>query len=351
MEYVAGIEKRKGNIASFVWLAGTDEKISVLPDVFDINKILLNVENGTLDLRTGELREHRKDDLITKIAPVVYDKTAKCPKWDRFFCQIMQGDVDMMNFLKMAVGVSLTGMVQEQLFFILYGLGMNGKSTFLDVIMHLLGDYGLSTPVDTFLTKRNDQIPNDVARLKGARFVSAIETPEGRRLNESLIKAITGGDTITARFLHAEFFDFRPEFKLWIGTNHKPVVKDSSFAMWRRVRLVPFNFAVSEDEKNPNLKAELIEELPGILNWALDGCMAWQIKGSLETPTPVKEATEAYKSDMDIVNAFLSECCVFEPTAKLKAKVLYETYKNWCDENGEKIVTQTTLDELKIGWI
>ena len=342
MSYVSSIE-RSGKIHSMIRLASTDGQVAVTPDVFDTHKMLLNVANGTIDLKTGELREHRRADLITKIAPVVYDQTATCPQWIKFLSQIMQGNQDLLDFLKMAVGMSLTGITRDHLFFIFYGMGMNGKSTFLDTIMELMGEYGLSTPVDTFLTKRNDQIPNDVARLKGARFVSATESPEGRRLNETLIKAMTGGDVITARFLHAEFFDFHPEFKLFIGTNHKPVVKDNSFAMWRRVRLVPFNFTVSEEDKNPNLKAELRNELPGILNWALDGCTAWQVVGELKTPAPVKEATEEYRSDMDVISDFIGECCIKEPMAEMKAKILYDTFKKWCEESGEKTITQTAL--------
>ena len=339
MSYVASVEDRS-RILAMIRLSSSDAAVAIVPDVLDAHPLLFNTLNGTVDLTTGELRDHDKTDLITKITPIELDPKAKCPKWNAFLTEITEDDAGMLAFLKMAVGWSMTGVLRDQMFFVLYGLGQNGKSTFLDTVMSMMGEYGQPTPVETLLTRRNETIPNDLARLKGARFVSAIEAQEGKRLNESLIKSITGGDIISARFMRQDWFDFAPEFKLWLGTNHKPVIKDSSMAMWRRVRLVPFNYQVPDEKINKNLKNELHEELPGILNWAIDGCLAWQIQGGLEMPDKVQEATNSYKSDMDVIEAFLSDTCVIEPLASLQASVLFGEYKNWCEENNERVCSQ-----------
>ena len=342
MTYVAGCERRT-RLDAMVVLAASDPTVAITPDCLDRHPFLLTVQNGTLDLRTGDLRSHAREDLITKLSPVTFDPSATCPRWDSFVAEIMSGDSELVAFLKTSTGYSLTGDTGEQCFFVPYGLGGNGKTTFLEVLIELAGDYGMHTPTETLMATRGDGIPNDIARLKGARFVAAIEAQEGRRLSESTIKALTGGDTITARFLHAEFFDFRPEFKLWLGVNHRPVIKDTSPAMWRRVQLIPFRYTVPEDKRDKNLKAALLAELPGILNWAMDGALTWQINGSLQSPAAVREATAEYRSEMDTIAAFLEDRCVIEPRASLSAKDLYAAYLDWCSENNEKAASQRTL--------
>ena len=342
MSYVAGCERRT-RIEAMVALAASDPAIAITPDCLDCHPFLFNVANGTIDLKTGDLRPHSRQDLLTKRSRVAFDLAAKCPRWDSFMSEIMSGDDALIAFLKTAAGYSLTGDTSEQCFFVPYGLGGNGKTTLLEVIMELAGDYGMYTPTDTLMATRGDGIPNDIARLKGARFVAAIEAQEGRRLSESTIKALTGGDTITARFLHAEFFDFVPQFKLWMGVNHRPVIKDTSPAMWRRVQLIPFLYTVPEEKRDKNLKAELLAELPGILNWAIDGCLTWQIRGSLDSPSAVREATAEYRSEMDVIAAFLADRCILESSARLSARALYESYSQWCSESNERAVSQRTL--------
>lgn len=218
--------------------------------------------------------------------------------------------------------------------FILHGTGRNGKSTLLEVVRALLGDYAMRTPTSTLMTKRGEGIPNDIARLKGARFVSASESEDGRRLAESLIKDLTGGDTISARFLRAEFFDFRPEFKVFLATNHKPGIRGTDDGIWDRVRLIPFDVRILDDQLDPHLLSKLTKELPGILNWAIRGCLDWQSDG-LGMPPVVAEATEAYRSEQGVLAMFIIDRCVVHPRASCGATTLYAAYKEWCEETGE----------------
>jgi len=328
-------------IRAMTELLKTEPGIPVLPEELDQDPWLLNCQNGTLDLRTGELRSHDRRDLITKLAPVVYDPNATCPEWFRFLDRIMAGRADLVTFLQRAVGYALTGLTDERVLFILHGSGANGKSTFLETIALLLGDYAARTTADTVLARDRDAIPNDIARLRGARFVYASEAEEGRRLAEARIKDLTGGDTITARFLHQEWFEFRPEFKLWLGTNHKPVIRGTDPAIWDRIRLVPFDVRIPESERIPRreLMARFEAELPGILAWSVRGCLEWQ-KHGLGMPAEVREATGAYRAEMDVLAQFLEECCIVNPLAKAKAGDLYRAYSEWCEANGERPLSQ-----------
>jgi putative DNA primase/helicase len=312
------------------------------PSAFDRDPYLLNVLNGTIDLKAMQLREHRREDNITKLAPVEFDPAARCPLWEAFLERIFDGNHALISFLQRAVGYALTGDTREQCLFILWGTGANGKSTFVTTIQAILGDYALQTPTETLLAKRTEYIPNDIARLKGARFVSAIESAEGRKLNEPLIKQMTGGDKISARFLHREWFDFYPEFKIFLATNHKPVIRGTDHAIWRRIRLIPFTVTIPEPEQDKELSRKLLAEASGILNWALEGCLAWQ-HGGLGVPDEVKEATEEYRSEMDVLAAFLADCCIVDPNARVLNKELYTAYESWCRENGEEPLGQRSL--------
>jgi putative DNA primase/helicase len=332
-------ESRSG-IESMVVLAQTETAIPVRPDDLDAAPWSLNVLNGTLDLRTGHLRNHHREDLLTKLAPVTYEPKAKCPTWLAFLDRVMAGDKDLVRFLQRAVGYSLTGSAREQCLFILYGTGANGKSTFLGTISQLLGEYASSTPTETLLVKTGGGgIPNDVARLKGARFVSAIEAEDGRRLAEALIKQMTGGDTMTARFLYGEFFEFLPEFKIFLAVNHKPLIRNTDHAIWRRIRLVPFTVTIPEAERDKDLPEKLRRELPGILTWAVQGCLDWQREG-LGMPAAVQRATAEYRAEMDVLDQFLAERCEVAAspadTRRLRVKVsrLYAAYEEWCTAAG-----------------
>ena len=295
-------------IKSMITLAKTEPEVVVRLDELDRDPWLLNLNNGTLDLSTGELKPHSRKNLITKLIPIDYYPDAVCPTWLGFLERITDGNTELIRFLQKAIGYSLTAITREQCFFILYGNGANGKSTFLNMLSALLGDYGRQTRTETLLVKRGDQIPNDIARLAGSRFVCAVETENGRRLAEGLIKQMTGCDRMTARFLHREFFEFEPTFKLWLAVNHKPKVRGSDHAVWRRIRLIPFTVTIPEAERDSDLSAKLRVELPGILAWSVKGCELWQSNG-LKPPKTVAAATEDYRKEADVIAAFLDEAC------------------------------------------
>jgi putative DNA primase/helicase len=321
-------------IAGMIDLAKSEPSIPITQDQLDADPWLLNVENGTLDLRTGALRTHRREDLITKLAPVTYDPTATCPRWEAFLEKIMAGDEDRIRYVQKALGYALSGDTREQCFFILHGTGANGKTTLTAVVAKVAGGYSQHTPTETLLVRRSDTIPNDVARLHGARLVTAAEAECNRSLAEALVKQLTGGDKIAARFLHGEFFEFTPSFKLFLAVNHKPGIKGTDHAIWRRVRLIPFDVTIPQDEQDRTLPEKLEAERPGILRWLVEGCLAWQLEG-LEPPAAVTAATADYRDEMDTVGAFLDECCVRDAETQTLAKRLYDTYKRWCDEHGE----------------
>ena len=334
-------------LRAMISLVSTQAGVPVLPEQMDRDSLLLNCLNGTIDLRTGRLRPHSRDDLITKLSPVDHNPDASCSRWLQFLLEIMDGDEEMVGFLQRMVGYSLTGDTREQCLFFLHGVGSNGKSTFLKTIGSVLGDYAMWTPVDTLLTKRGDTIPNDVARLAGARLVCAAEADEGRRLAEGLVKQMTGDDKIPARFMRAEWFEFEPTFKIFLAANHKPVIRGTDYAIWRRIKLIPFEvkfFGEDEDgepKKDLGLSEKLLGELPGILAWAVKGCMAWQVNGLME-PARVKAATAEYKSELDIIQAFIDERCVVGMSQyRVQASALYNEFKTWCSDSGERDITRT----------
>ncbi|WP_117161261.1 phage/plasmid primase, P4 family [Paraliobacillus sp. X-1268] len=300
----------------------------------------LNCTNGTVDLRTGELLQHKREFLITKNTHIQYDAKAECPNWINFLHNIFRNEdgelkQDLIDFIQKSIGYALTGDTNEQVAFFLWGTGRNGKSTLINTIKDLLGDYSKQTNSDTFTSKINEGgINNDIARLHGSRFVSAVESEDGQKLSESLIKQLTGGELITARFLRREFFEFMPEFKLFFTTNHKPIVKGDDEGIWRRIRLIPFNYTIPKEEVDKHLPEKLQNELPGILKWAVDGCLKWQQEG-LGEPDEVKNATDEYKEEMDLLSSFLEECCVKNPDAKVQVNMLHKKYMVWAEENGE----------------
>jgi putative DNA primase/helicase len=325
-------------IESAVKLARSEPGIPVTPDALDANPWLLNVANGTLDLRTAELRAHRREDLLTKMTNITYDPGATCPLFERYLEEILP-DPELRSFLQRAIGYSLTGEVGERCFVILYGTGRNGKTVLLETLRALVGDYGLNTDVDTLAPKKNGGENRGIARLKGVRFTSASEAEEGQRLAASLIKRLTGGDQITARELYAEQFDFEPTHKIWLATNHRPIVPGDDQAVWDRIRLVPFLVRIPEDAQDKNLKQKLRSELPGILAWAVRGCIEWQRDG-LGIAEAVTVATDDYRSEMDSFGAFIAERCVVDAEAWSAAAALYAAYVSWIEEVGERAVSK-----------
>lgn len=315
-------------------------------DDFDKHKYLFNVENGTIDLKTGKLKTHDRELNLTKLANVEFDENAKCPVWLTFLNQIFKGDKDLIEYMQRLIGYSLTGDISEQGMYFLVGGGSNGKSTFVNTIKKIAGDYGTQTNSETFIKRKNDGANNDIARLAGSRFVSAVESEEGEKLQESLVKTITGGEPITARFLRQEYFEFLPEFKVFFTTNHKPVIGGVDDGIWRRVKIIPFTLSLKPHERDKKLEEKLSFEMPGILNWAIEGCLKWQQSG-LKEPKVVVDATGQYKEDMDILAPFLNEACyIDEPkneAIKIEAKELYNVYDSWCYKSGERTLGNRTF--------
>jgi putative DNA primase/helicase len=321
---------------AMVNLARNERGVTCLLQQLDHDKDLLNLTNGTLDLRSGVLRPHDSADLITKLAPVTFDPTATCPTWLAFLDVVLAGDAELIGFIQRAIGYSLTGDTIEHVLFLLYGSGANGKTTFLETQRTLLGDYAASADFNTFLERRQQGPRNDVARLRGHRFVTAVEVAEGERLAEALVKQVTGSDTVTARHLYAESFEYRPTFKIWCAANHKPTIRGTEHAIWRRIRLVPFTVTIPEHDRDPHLREKLEAEASGILNWALDGCRTWQRDG-LGTPPAVAQATAAYRLDQDVIGRFLDECARLTAveSSRTPAAELYQRYTAWAMSAGE----------------
>lgn len=254
--------------------------IPIQPEDMDRDPWLLNVRNGTIDLRTGALRPHAREDLITRGIDVDYDRAAVCPAWERFLHQVFGGDVGLVAFVQRAIGYSLTGVITEHVLLVLYGLGSNGKTTLSEALHYLLGpSYAKHAPTDLLLARRGEHHPTELATLHGARLLTSAETGEGRRLAESLVKQLTGGDPVTARRMREDFWQFRPEFKLWLATNHKPQIKGTDHAIWRRIRLIPFDITFHAPEtgktpqQDPTLPGRLRRELPG--SWRGRSAGAW----------------------------------------------------------------------------
>ena len=316
------------------------EGIPLQEDLLDVNKYSLNCQNGTVNLKTGELLEHKKDDLITKIIPVNYDPKAKCPEWLTFLNRIFLKDTELIDYIQTAVGYTLTGLTIDQSFFMLYGTGSNGKSTFLSVLKYILGDYSISLKGSSLMVKRNDEgARGDLAKLQGTRFVWVSELNENQVFDESLVKSLTGGeDPIAVRFLYGEEFSLQPQFKLWMGTNNKPVIKGADDGMWRRVRLIPFEYKFPDAEKDRDFfKNKLLPEMAGILNWCIEGCLRLEESGkfNMNTPEKVRAAIQKYKNDMDEIQQFIDECCIIDKKCFSKADQLYRAYQTWCISAGE----------------
>lgn len=336
--HATGQQKR---IVALLDLAKSKAPVSITSGVLDQRPMLLAVRNGVIDLATGRLRDPLPSDLLTKRAGTVYNPQARCPEWLMFLARIMGNDNDILSFLQRAVGYSLTGQTLEQCLFFLYGSGANGKTTLLNTVEALLGDYATQCQADSLMVKTSTSAANnDIARLRGARLVASSEIEDGSRLAESLVKQLTGQDVVTARFLYGEHFQFRPEFKLWIAGNHKPMIRGDDYAIWRRIMLLPFTVSIPPEEQDHKLSGKLLMELPGILNWALEGCLEWQ-QSRLKPPSKVVVAVEDYKTEMDVIQTWLDESCQRTVGAKTKASTLYMSYKSWAFVSGHHPMSAT----------
>lgn len=309
---------------------------------YDNYDYLLNIENGIVDLQSGKLLEHSKELMMSKYIPITLDTANKPVQWLRFLDEIFMGDKQMIKFMQKAIGYTLTGSIREQCLFICYGEGSNGKSVLLDIVSRLLGDYSSNAQVESIIERKfgSGGYTSDLARLKGARFVTTGENSEGSKLNEGLIKQLTGGEKITARFLYGTEFEFYPNFKLWLATNHKPIIRGTDNGIWRRIMAIPFNYKVPEGKRDKNLIFKLEQELPQILGWAIAGCLMWQNEG-LEPPDIIKNATQEYKNEMDIISTFVSENCEEISDWVSPAKEVYTEYEKWAKSSNEYVMSST----------
>lgn len=332
----------RARLESMIKIAKALPKIAIQTNNLDANRHLLNVNNGTIDLRTGKLHPHSRAHRITRLVPVDYTPQARCPLWLKFLSEVLKNDPELIEFVKRAVGYSLTGSTMEQCLFFLYGTGANGKTTFLNVMLDLLGDYGIQVDSSILIASRNEIHPTGVADLFGARLAVTSEVERGKQFAESTIKSLTGEDTITARFMHQNFFRFRPSHKIFLAANHMPTIRGKDPAIWRRIRMIPFTVSIPESSRDPRLLSKLRKELPGILNWAIEGCLNWQAEG-LGQPKAANLLKEDYQVEMDILHDFINQICFLHPDAKATSKDLYNAYLKFCDENADTPVKKKSF--------
>jgi putative DNA primase/helicase len=327
----------KAKVEAMISLASSENGIPILPDDLDRDRSLLTVENGTIDLRTGKLRPHQREDLITRLAPVKFVPGAACPTWLRVLDDVFARDPGLIRFLKMLCGVCLTGDISNQILPVLYGSGANGKTTILTVLLEILGpDYAIVAPPGLLTLKKSERHPTELACLFNKRLVVDSETAEGAQFNENLVKQLTGGDRIRARRMREDFWEFSPTHKILMCTNHKPEIRETKNAIWRRVKLVPFNVAIPEDRQDARLPERLRAEYSGILTWCVEGCLEWQESG-LEIPDAVESATKEYRAESDLLAQFLASECSVISNLTARATPLYARYQKWA---GDEAVNQ-----------
>lgn len=327
------------SIDKMIQAAQSEIEMPVSHETFDSNHFILNISNGTIDLRTGQLDKAMREDYCLKTSEAKYEAGAQCPTWDAFLDTIFDGNQELIDYIQKAVGYMLTGSVSEQCLFLAVGGGRNGKSTFINVLRKLLGDYAQQADFSTFLERKDKTGPRgDIARMKGARMVAAVEGPEGKTLDESAIKHLTGDDRIAARFLYKEVFEFDPTHKIFLATNHRPIIKGTDLGIWRRLHFIPFSVTIPENKIDKNLSKKLERELPGILNWAIEGCLDWQKEG-LHIPETMDLAKEDYRKEMDSIGNWINDNCITHDNATAKATPLYEDYINWSKTQGEHLIS------------
>jgi putative DNA primase/helicase len=320
-------------VAAVERMARSDRRLAATVEQWDADPWLLNTPEGVIDLRTGVIREHRAEDFITRITKVAPDKKP-CPLWHAFLDVVTGGDKALQQYLQRVCGYALTGSTREHALFFLWGTGANGKGTFINAITGVLADFHRTAPIETFIASHNERHPTDLAGLRGARLVTANETEEGRRWAEAKIKQLTGGDMVSARFMRQDFFDYVPQFKLMIAGNHKPSLRTVDEAIRRRFNLIPFTITIPPEQRDTELGEKLKAERAAILQWMIDGCLAWQKQG-LAPPKAVTAATEAYLEAQDTFSAWLDECCERDPNAWERTTTLFASWKTWAEQSGQ----------------
>lgn len=352
----AVVSESATRLTALVGLARSEPGIPILPAVLDAHLWLLNVENGTLDLRTGELRPHQREDLLTCLCPTLYEPKAVCPAWERFLREVFANDEALVVYMQRSLGRCLSGDVSEHHLPIAWGCGANGKSTLFNAMLDVMGDdYATKANADLLLVSKSERHPTEVANLFGRRLVVAAESDQGRRLNEALIKELTGGDQLSARRMREDFWKFSPTHKLFLCTNHKPVVRGTDYAMWRRLRLVPFTQVFRDPAEcgeeevclvaDKQLPEKLRRERTGILAWLVRGCLDWQREG-LPLPDRVREATREYRQAEDLLLSWISECCVTgDSSYRRRASELYASFKKWCELGNERAISSKVFGD------
>jgi P4 family phage/plasmid primase-like protien len=330
----SGDKARRSNMVS---VAAVAPGVVKLPTDFDQDLWSFNCQNGTINLQTGELKPHNPLDNITKISPVTFDATATCPQWNKFMNEVMCGNEEMVEFLATAAGYSLTGDTRAQAMFFNHGDGENGKGVFLETLAYIIGDYSYTSAFDTFVyhEKSNRDIRNDLAALVGVRFLSSEESSEGHRLDEALIKQLTGENTITTRFLYQDEFSYKPNFKIWMSSNFRPSIRSTDWGTWRRVKMIPWNFRVTAASRDEQLKSKLRHEASGILNWMLRGLARYVSAGyKMSYPEIVNNATAEYRVSQDVVGQFIAARCNLN--GKIGVTELYNAFKVWAEQSRER---------------
>jgi putative DNA primase/helicase len=314
-----------------------------LPAALDPSPWLFNCPNGTIDLRTGNMKGHERGDLITRMSPVDFDPVSTCPIWDETISRIFAGDSGLIRFVRQIFGMALTGDVSTQILPIFFGEGGNGKSTVLNALLDIMGpDYAIVAPPGLLFSKNNEGHPTDKASLFGMRLVVDFESAEGARLNEALVKQLTGSDRISARRMREDFWTFLPTHKLVLCTNNQPAITETKNAIWRRLKLVPFTVEIPESEQKADLPKLLQAEFPGILAWCVRGCVDWVTNG-LKTPETVARATAEYRAEEDALGSFIADECITGPGLRVKASKLYHRYRSNMDRSGLVSSTMTAF--------
>lgn len=345
MEKHAKRSGSKNALDSMLYVAASRSDIVIDINDFDKDQFLLNTLNGTLNLKTGELYPHNRDDLMTKMVPYPYVKDAKAPTFLKFMDDIMCGDKEAVKYIQRAIGYSLTGSTKEHCFFLCTGNGSNGKSTLLGIIKKLLNDYGDTTAFSTFIVAKSDKISNDIAKMKGKRFIIALEGDQSALLDEAKIKTLTGGDELTARFLYKNDFTFRASHKIFLGTNNMPVIRGTDNGIWRRVRVIPFNAKFEGYQNDRDLESKLVNEMEGIFAWAVEGCLDWQAESlrneakgldrtGLTIPQLIADATKEYRDSQDLTKMFFDDVCELQSGHSIGADKIYQVYLAWASDNG-----------------
>lgn len=334
-------------LKAMIALAESNKTMQIEHHHLDAKSEYLNVKNGTIDLRTGKLLSHRREDYFTRAVDIEFDPLAKCPEWMKFLNRIFGDNQELITFIQRAIGYSLSGETCEQCLFFLHGAGANGKSTLCRVLLALLGPWGKQADLSLLMASRGEVHPTGVADLAGSRLIVSSEIEEGRQFAEVLVKQLTGQDRIKSRFMRQDFFEYDPRFKIWIAANHKPRISGTDEAIWRRIHLVPFDVIIPPTERDRNLIEKLTKELPGILAWAVDGYREWHRIG-LRPPPEVTNATNDYRADMDLIGEFLSENCVVDDARQTQASVLHSAYSRWATDAKEPNLTKNEFRDRLI---